>query len=136
MAAAAVALRLTMLVGLSGGVLGPGLRVAHDDGAGPGFHISGSMDGLQPGLRRPLTVGLSNAGASAIRVTSITVTVGAASPECSGDLLSIEPLDRATVVPAGGAATATVFVTLAASAPDACEGVRFPFTYGGTADRA
>ena len=100
------------------------------------FSISGSMKGLFPGTSRPLVLIVSNPLKSAIDVTSIKTTVGAASNSCRASNVKVSSFAGKLLVHAGGKAKVTVHVTMARAAPNACQGKLFPFHYSGSATEA
>ena len=111
--------------GASGGATGVKSR--------PPFSIAGGLTGLYPGLTAPLVLTLSNPGQTQITVTSVTTSVGDASASCPAADVSVSAFSGRLVVPAHGSAALTVSATMAHTAPDACQGAVFPFTYTGQA---
>ncbi len=97
------------------------------------FSISGRVGGLVPGRAAALVLTVSNAERVTINVTSIVTTVGDASNRCRGTNVSVAPFDGHLSIPGGATGRATVQVTLAHSAPDACQGAKFRFVYRGLA---
>lgn len=97
------------------------------------FGIGGSVNGLYPGLTKPLKLTVSNPQHFAIVVTSVTVAVGNASQACGAANLSVTHFSGRRRVGAKGSARVTLEVTLAHSAPDACQGAVFPLRYSGRA---
>jgi hypothetical protein len=125
-------------------VLAPDATAAPLIGAGtsgaPGtrahsFSIAGTVGGLFPGNTSALKLKVSNPQTVAIEVTSLTTTVGDAAIGCAAANVTVSAFSGHLVVPAGKARKATVFVTLVHSAPDACQGAQFPFTYHGLATK-
>jgi hypothetical protein len=105
--------------------------------AAPGsFRISGSVAGLYPGAQLPLVLTVTNPEHFAIVVSSLSVTVGAAMPGCGAANLTATSFARSLHVPALGTAAVSVQVTLAHSAPNACQGAVFPLHYTGLAGKA
>jgi hypothetical protein len=100
------------------------------------FGVRGSATGLQPGARVPLTLRLTNPSPFPVRVTSVTVAVGDASPDCTAAMLSVRPMTHPVGIDAKSETTTALSITLAASTPDTCQGLSFPLTYGGSATRA
>jgi hypothetical protein len=100
------------------------------------FVMSGQVENLRPGGSRPMVLTVRNPNSVGIRVTSLTVRAGAASVACQASLLTLPQWTGSLVVPKNGTATLTVNVALRPTAPDACQGARWPLTYGGTAVKA
>ena len=107
------------------------------------FTISGSVAALTPGSPAPLTVTITNPNGYAIDVTSITTTVGAATPSCPGLRLTVAPYTwtsgPAITAPGKGSTTMNLTATYADSLTtdtSACKGVTFPLTFAGTAEKA
>jgi hypothetical protein len=100
------------------------------------FVVSGHVEELRPGGTRPMVLTVRNPNSVAIRVTSLTVTAGSV-PGCPAAALALPQWTGSLLVPKkNGTATLTVDVQLRPSAPDACQGARWPLTYGGTAVKA
>jgi hypothetical protein len=97
------------------------------------FTISGSVGGLYPSKSLSLVLTVTNQLKSSITVSSITTTVSNATPSCKAGNVAVTKFSGFLVVAAGKKAKATVHATMAKSAPDACQGRRFPFHYTGTA---
>jgi len=99
------------------------------------FTIAGSVGGLYPGASAQLVLTVSNPQPFAIDVTSITTTVGNPSASCSASNLTVAAFSGNLTVPGRGSAKVTVPVALSHAAPDACQGVEFPLTYNGLAQK-
>lgn len=109
---------------VSGAASGPSVQLVSASipvGQDPSFPISGSVDGLAPGVRSRLAVTISNPFAFPIRVIQLTVVVGDPSGPCVGKDLEIEPFRGPLPVPARGRATTDLGVTLSPRSPDACQ---------------
>lgn len=106
------------------------------DEAAKSFVVSGNVDGLGPGVTRPLALRLQNPNNTAIYVESVVVTVGNSSTGCTGSNLRVGALPARVFVLGRGSAQASLPVTMLGSAPAACEGATFPLTYGGSAVKA
>lgn len=100
-----------------------------------GFAISGSVNGLYPGLTKPLTLTVTNPQHFPIVVTSLTVTVRDARLGCTGDNVAVTAFGGPVPVPALASATVPLLITLAHHAPDACQGAVFPLLYSARAFR-
>jgi hypothetical protein len=115
------------------GQLPPGaLRTA----ASKSFAISGHVTGLYPGAVLPLKVTVSNPWHFGIIVTSISASVGPGRPGCAAANLKVSPFTGELKLGAGQTGYATLEVTLAHAAPDACQGAVFPLSYRGVARKA
>jgi hypothetical protein len=97
------------------------------------FSIAGRVGGLVPGKAAALVLTVSNRERVTINVTSIVTTVDDASNRCRRTNVSVAPFEGHLSIPGGGTGRATVQVTLAHSAPDACQGAKFHFVYRGLA---
>jgi hypothetical protein len=84
----------------------------------------------------PLTV--TNPNDHAIRVTSIEVSVTKTSTaSCDASFLSTpDYTGSGFVVPADGSSMVSLPITMARSAPDACQNVTFTLAYAGKAEQA
>jgi hypothetical protein len=100
------------------------------------FVVSGQVENLRPGGSRPMVLTVRNPNSVGIRVTSLTVRAGNASTACQASSLTLPQWTGSLVVPKNGTGTLTVQVSLKPTAPDACQGARWPLTYGGTAVKA
>jgi hypothetical protein len=122
------------LIGLIGS---PSVLAANAVPAGkdPPFTISGSVDGLAPGVGSQLPLTVSNPYDFPIKVTTLTVGAGDAGGPCLGKSLEVQPLGGTVQVPARGSATTLLAVTLLKSSPEICQQATWPLTYGGQAVR-
>jgi hypothetical protein len=100
------------------------------------FSIRGNVVGLFPGKRSDLWLTLVNRNAFAIDVTSITVRAGDANPVCSSYYLVPGRFTGSFRVRANSDRRLRLTVFLRKSAPDQCQGARFPLAYRGRAERA
>jgi hypothetical protein len=106
------------------------------------FTISGSLDDVYPGQGTGDTpayvyLTVANTNNQDIRVTSLTLSVGDASPDCTAANLAptTETVSFSVVVPKNSQLGGTTFampIGMLASAPDACQTARFPLTLSGT----
>ena len=103
---------------------------------GRSFTVRGTVEGLFPGVRVPLVVTVGNDNNFAINVKTVTVTPGNASAACPAGNLLTESFSGSAPVAANSTTTVTVWLTLEQGADDACQGLTFPLTYGGTAAQA
>jgi hypothetical protein len=97
----------------------------------PLFRLRGHVTGMYPGRHRRLVVQISNPQRRAIVVTSITATVGRAVIGCKGSNIRVRRFVGAKRVPARGRARVRLRVRMLRTAPDACEGARFPVVFSG-----
>jgi hypothetical protein len=95
------------------------------------FTISGSIGGLWPGKAARLVLAVHNPQPYAIAVTSISTTVESPGVPCAASALSVRAFAGMLHVGAKATAHVSVPITLAHSAPDACEGAVFPLRYNG-----
>jgi hypothetical protein len=103
--------------------------------AGERFTIAGSVDGLYPGVRRPLRLRLRNPNPYPIVVLSVTVRVRDAGAGCRAPNLALTRLNRRLRIRGRASRPLTLWATLAPGAPDACQGARFRLAYSGRAVR-
>jgi len=105
------------------------------------FTISGSLSGVYPGegTVTPAYVYLTvtNPNNQNIQVTSLTLSVGDASPACRAANLAptTETVSFSVVVPKNSQVGGTTFampISMLDSVPDACQNVTFPLTLSGT----
>ncbi len=102
-------------------------------GQDPTFPISGSIQGLAPGVRSQLAVTISNPFRFPIRVVQLIVVVGNAGRPCEGTDLEIEPFHGPLQIPARATGTTRLGVILSNSSPDVCQGATWPLSYHGQA---
>ena len=101
------------------------------------FQISGSVDGLYPGVTRMMVLTLSNRpNAGKLVVTTVDVTSVSVDKEgCSPALVVSDGWSGRKSIPKNGTATIAVPVRMRAEAPDACQGATFTLEYTGTGER-
>jgi hypothetical protein len=95
--------------------------------------LSGSVSGLVPGARRTIEIQVTNPNGREVTVTDVAVGVTAERTGCPASALEVGHASTPLAVPASGSSTTTLPVTLAASAPDACQGASFALRYSATA---
>jgi hypothetical protein len=98
-----------------------------------GFSISGHAAGLVPGTHGHLRLKVHNRHRFKIRVTSIKTRVGNASATCPASNLSVRRFRGHQKVRGRHSRRFRVRIAMAASAPNACQGVTFPLAYKGRA---
>jgi hypothetical protein len=126
----------------NGGAGGQG-NTTPADSAAHSFTITGSLEGVYPGAGTGGTsayvyLTVDNTNNQAIQVTSLTLTVGDASPGCTAANLSpeTETVNFSVVVPKHSSLGGTTFampISMIADAPNACQQAHFPLTLTGTA---
>ena len=102
-------------------------------GQDPSFPISGSIQGLAPGVRSQLAVTISNPFPFAIRIVQLTVVVGNAEGPCMGTDLEVQPFRGPMQIRARAMATTHLGVILSNRSPDVCQAVTWPLAYRGQA---
>lgn len=100
------------------------------------FTISGNVRGLYPSKTRSLVLTVTNRLRSSITVRSITTSVSNATASCTSGNVAVTKFSGSLVVAAGKTAETTVYATMAKSAPNVCQGKKFPFHYAGMATEA
>jgi hypothetical protein len=109
---------------------------AQTEGPDSLFRIRGHVKGMYPGRHRRLVVQISNPQGRAIVVTSITARVRRAVRGCRGSNIRMRRFSGAKLVPAWGHAKVRLRVRMLSTAPDACEGARFPMAFSGVGHAA
>jgi hypothetical protein len=122
-------------VGL-GGRVAPQPSLAATQSAPGAFSIAGGVDGLYPGVTKPLTLTLTNPQHFAIVVASVTVSVQDASVGCSAANVAVTSFAGTVRVDAQASAHVTLQLGLRHQAPDACQAAVFPLRYSGLASKA
>jgi hypothetical protein len=108
------------------------------------FAISGTVDGLVPGVPKPMTVRIDNPNSWSIQVLTIDATAGSTGrANCPASTLSVTPYAYASgpgvFAPGKGFTTIILTVTLADSltlSQADCPGAKFPLAFTGTAEKA
>jgi hypothetical protein len=128
--AGALALSVTAL-----GAIGIWPEVGKGPAAQGGFRITGSAEGLLPGAPGRLFATVRNPYGWPIRVTTISVTAHDAGA-CRAANLRTARLRRPVVVAARASRRLVLAISLAADAPDACQGARFRLSFSARAVKA
>jgi hypothetical protein len=128
--AGALALSVTAL-----GAVGAWPGAGNAPTTSPGFRITGSADGLLPGVPGRLTVTVRNPYRFAIRVTAIRASARDAGA-CRGRNLTPARLRRPFVVPARATRRVVLPISLAANAPNECQRATFRLAFSGRAVKA
>lgn len=106
----------------------------HGQGKGKTFTISGDVGGLYPGVTRPLILTVANPKPFEIEVTQLSVAVsGTTEQGCGAEQLEVVQPLAGFRIPGRETRTRTASVTMARTAPDACQGAVFHLSYGGKA---
>jgi hypothetical protein len=104
----------------------------------PQFKVRGSVRGLYPGKRKPLTLKVQNPQRYPIKVKTLTVKVGRSNkPGCKPRW--IRPKRRVRIsllVPARAKAFVSYPLRMLKRAPNACQGARWKLKFRGEAVRA
>ena len=103
----------TVTGGGEGSLAGATLRVA---AAAPAVAVSPS------GAAQPVPVTLTNDGPTPYQVTSLIPHVASRTDGCPADALAPRLVDPVPAVPADGAVTVDVLVSMPPDAPDSCQG--------------
>jgi hypothetical protein len=90
------------------------------------LEASGHVRGLYPGATERMPVLVRNRNSHPVRVRWVGATSRDARPGCSRRELVVRPSRRRVVIPARAARTVTIGIGLRATAPNACEGARWP----------
>lgn len=101
------------------------------------FQISGQVSGLYPGAQKQLGLTVSNPNNFAIKVTALTITVGNPGVAgCSAANVVATNFSGSLLVPKKTTASQALPIKMIANAANACQGVTFPLSFGGTAQKA
>jgi hypothetical protein len=100
------------------------------------FTVKGQVSGLYPGRVTKLPLKLVNRNGFAIKVTSVAVKVGSASAACTYANVSVTKFAGALKVGPNSSRRLSLRITMRRSAPDGCQGAKFPLFYRGTAVKA
>lgn len=101
----------------------------------PAFTITGRARRLSPGVTRILRLRIGDPAPFAILVRKVTVTVRDANTACSHRNVRVTSYTGSLRVPARGSSSLRLAIRLLPSAPDACQGARFPLEFHGRAER-
>lgn len=101
--------------------------------AGTPFTITGSVQDLTPGVQGTLELTAHNPNSVPISVSSLKVDTSRAPAGCPASNLTTTNFTGTLDVPANGTAKKSLPISLAATAPDACQNVAFSLTYTGAA---
>jgi hypothetical protein len=103
--------------------------------AAMGFSVKGKAGPLFPGTTGDLVLTIKNPFDFAIVVHSVRVTVRDASGACGGENLQTPGMTSDRKIKALSRVKVTVPITMAADAPNACQGKSFPLSFSGRATR-
>jgi hypothetical protein len=96
----------------------------------------GSVAGLYPGGTATLEVSVTNTNGVAVAVESVSVEATDAGPGCPASVLTFTSPSPGQVIGRDATATVPVGVSMAAQAPDDCQGATFPLRHTVTGSRA
>jgi hypothetical protein len=120
--------------------VGPGVRVTTTDRASrsraSSFSISGNVNGLFPGEILPMKLTISDSKRFGIIVQKVSTHVGTSSTTCSAKNVTVSTFSGHLHVAAKHSAQLGVQVAMLHSAPNACQGTDFTFTYTGRGVRS
>ncbi|HEY7136164.1 MAG TPA: hypothetical protein VIB48_13965 [Acidimicrobiia bacterium] len=100
------------------------------------FTLTGDVAGLFPGGTRNLQVRITNPTNTAMRVTTVTVTVHDASVACRAPNLVADSYTGKAYVGRHGATSVTIPVRMVRTAPNACQNATFPLVFRAEAVKA
>lgn len=101
-----------------------------------GLAVQGSsVSGLVPGRADRLTVTIRNKTRKPVRITAVTAKVRTAPPGCPASMLKVGSVKPAGRLRPGRSLAVRLPVQLVRTAPDACQGVRFPLAVRASARR-
>jgi hypothetical protein len=107
----------------------------HPLAAARSFRVRGSVRGLYPGLAKTIRARASNPFAFSIELRRVTVTVRRPAPGCPAETVRVHPWRGAVGISQGATRHIPLRVRMVPSAPDACQGARYPLVYSGRAVR-
>jgi hypothetical protein len=122
---AAIAASMLTLVGLLAAVPAAGKTRR---GLAP-FKVTGSVDGLYPGVPGVLRVKVRNPYRRAMRVVSLTARVGDASRRCTRFNLEVGRFRGRLVIARGRTGVARLSARIPLTAAPECRGARFPIAF-------
>jgi hypothetical protein len=106
------------------------LPAAGETRRGPvGFRLSGSVEGLYPGVRRAMKVTVRNPFARTMLLVSIRGDVGRAGRACSGHNVDVRPFRGRLGIPARRRRVVRMLVAMAPTAAEQCKRARFPIRF-------
>jgi hypothetical protein len=109
-----------------------GLAAGSRDAPGndPQLRAHARIGGLYPGAVKTMNVRVRNGYASRVRLTWIKTHAQNASPGCSHRNLRVERLRRTAIkIPSHARRRLPINVRMVGSAPDTCQGARFPLRF-------
>jgi hypothetical protein len=93
------------------------------------FKVTGSVEGLAPGVPGVLRVKIRNPYRRAMRVVSLKVSVRDANPRCTRWNLDVRPFRGPLVVARGRTGIARLSVRMPVTSAPECWGARFPLDF-------
>lgn len=125
MRVAAAAASLLTLVGLLAAVPASGRARP----PARGFRVSGSIEGLRPGILRLIDLRVRNPYRRTMRLVSVSARVGAAGRHCTRWNLDVRPFRGRLAIPRARTRVVRLRVELQPTAAPECRGARFPLAF-------
>ncbi len=97
--------------------------------------VKGHVEDLQPGVTTTLDAQVRNNLLNQVRLRGIRTTVGDASPECPATMLTAPRVRVNATLRPRRVRTVLIPITLAGTAPDACQSATFPLEFAASARR-
>ncbi|HEY7399592.1 MAG TPA: hypothetical protein VH989_01720 [Actinomycetota bacterium] len=91
--------------------------------------ISGHVSGMVPGRVATIKATVRNPGSVSVVVKQVSASVGDAGPGCDAGNLVVTHSKKAVHIGPGRRVKVKLRATMAASAPDACQGLTFPLSF-------
>lgn len=131
------ALAVALLAGAVAVAAETGVIVTERPPGGPGaverpvpkIKVHGKVKGLYPGVRKQMKVGVHNRLPHRVTLISVRARVKDASPACSGGNIRVQRFRGRKPIRPHRRNRVGVQVTMAPTAPDACQEARFPITF-------
>jgi hypothetical protein len=97
------------------------------------LELSGHVDGLYPGAVTSMRVEIRNGSGRPVLLRSVRAIVGDAGPGCKSQNLWTRRFRGRRELQARSSVPVTVRIGMLATAPDACQGARFPLDFSARA---
>ena len=94
--------------------------------------VHGRVRGLYPGASRRMRLVVRNPSSTSVRLTRVTARVANASARCHARNVTIEGFAGSRAIPARGSVRILLPTRMRTTAPNACQGARFPLTFTAT----
>ena len=95
----------------------------------PKIKVRGKVTGLHPGAVKKMRVTVRNRFPRRVFLISVRARVGDASPTCTGTNIRVKRFRSRRAIPSGSRRKVRMRVKMRPSAPDACQGTRFPIGF-------